>query len=129
MNKMERDMVAAIHSKRRWTRFNNTKVIYIGGELSRVYVYGQHLADVRAGVAIPNEGTFRMNPTKLFCSRLLALGVGASIDPQGQACIDGRPADRRSAEFMEDRKHKKERRKAMRARMRRRSTVSAMAAA
>ena len=100
MRKIERQMNAAIAVKRNWSS-GNTRVRYVTllpgdgrvEESSCVFLHGNLIASVwhsSGGDVIVERDMFRRWPTATTRSRLVALGVNASIK-QGLACIDGQP--------------------------------------
>ena len=71
MRVIEVEMVQAIRAQKNWSK-DNTRVEVQGNE-ARVYLFGNHIADVVDGVLAINEATLAKWPTRTTKSRLRAL--------------------------------------------------------
>lgn len=95
MRKIEKEMLAAIDKRCDWTK-DNTSVIFSdhNGNLyldATVYLYDNEIAMVLPdGEIVPVVETFAKYPTNTTRSRLLALGIDASIKNSAPH-IDGKP--------------------------------------
>ena len=93
MRKIEIEMLAAVRGFRNWSSGNTTVVRHRspdGGAIgARVYLHGNHIADVPVGgpVAV-NVETLRRWTTSATVSRLRALGVNVRVKGD-QPYIDG----------------------------------------
>lgn len=88
MRKIELEMNRAIRDRRNWSKAN-TEVVIGFQDCAQVFLHGHHIANVlNDGTVEPNYNTFRNWPTMTTRSRLVALGVNASIK-NFEACIDG----------------------------------------
>ena len=71
MRVIEVEMVQAVRAQKNWSK-DNTRVEVQGNE-ARVYLFGNHIADVVDGVLAINEATLAKWPTRTTKSRLRAL--------------------------------------------------------
>lgn len=93
MRKIENEMLAAVRGFRNWSSGNTAVVRHRSQDgsavVARVYLYGNHIADVPVGGPVTvNVETLRRWTTSTTVSRLRALGVDVRIKG-GLLYIDG----------------------------------------
>ena len=93
MRKIENEMLAAVRGFRTWSSGNTAVVRHRspdgGAVVARVYLHGNHIADVPVGgPVVVNVETLRRWTTSTTVSRLRALGVDVRVKG-GLLYIDG----------------------------------------